>query len=1419
MSDLAGPAAPAAARTRIMPTINKRFLLKLLLLVVALGGLLTGGHALQARRIPDALLRQADRAAEAGKSDAAIHYLRQYLEFEPDDVAALEKLTELLRQRNPSSRPAPDLVFLYDKILRLDPERHAVRREALALCLKLGRYTDAIAHADALLTVYPTEAGLSHQLGAAYAGLNKLPEARKAYETAIAHTPGELLGYQRLAQLLWKNANDPAAAKQVLNRMVEALPQEAEAYLIRARFELFLVEDATRGGTTPATVEAALRDLRRVLELDPENADASLALAETLQKGRDVTAAHAILREAAALYPRDLRIIRSLSWLELVRGNAPAAIAVLEEGLKHTPAGFDLLVPLADLLVQQGDTTRTAEILKRLETHRAPPAQVKYLQARIAMRQAKWAEAVGLLEMLRTETRNLPGLETQLNLLLATCFERTGDSDAQEKAFKRVTNADPANVAARVSLATFYLNHGKLDDAIREYDAATPSPYATGGVHAQAVRLKARRLWLRGGTPDEWRRLEAAVAAAAPSFGPVSSEPAILRAELAATQGRYAEAVQMLRKETVRRPGDTRLWAILAAMAADAAGTPAGLMVMDEAQAAAGDGPAIRLARATLYAREPGRVRPIEPLAERIESWAEADQLRLLAGLVEVYDEQDDRAAVVRVLKQLATHRPTDAAVWMRLHERSTAAGDERTAASARAALGRIEGENGAAVLLCDALGAKDPKIAERLVATFGPSPNRADACLSLARLKALAGDPAEELRLTERAFTLEPTRHETIRAWLALLGRTGADDRAMKFVARLAADPRWAGEPFRRLVRRAAEQLPPATTMKLLAWCRPFVEKEPGGLGWLAGRYAAVGAARDADATHVTATMSPTTTADDWFRLVLHHAAAGRRDAAEDVLKTCRGKLSTPLFFALAAAVLETPGARDWNLTVTDPAEQRLFAQARLAVKLSRSDHVGAANVLEEYVAVKDRAPHDADWAKRNLAMLYAVGGTPEDRKRAMQLIAEVAEVGATPDDLRATASALTTLSRYLDGEDRRGVLRRAISALAAAHKISNSPKDLYNLAQLHRAAGDGAASRTCLNALLKADPDNIYYLTIALEELTDKGELTAGEAFAARLARLYPGEFRAVATVARFECRAGRPERALAIAEGYAAAADTAAGDHLTRSARVAELLDELVRLPGVRGTPLGKRMTDAAVERYAALVQAQPEAVIGIAGVLAADGRLAEAFGRIDQFDRYVPKRLRALAGLAAVRAGGASDRQFTLVGGWLDETLGEDPQSVPLRLNRAELLTLRQDVQGATAIYEDILRAEPRNVIALNNLAWLLAADPATAERALELVSRATREVGLTGDLLDTRARVRITLKQFNNAERDLGEAARQDPTALRYFHVAVLKLAESPARPDEAAAAFKEARARGLEPRAIHPADLPTYRVLENAKRQ
>ena len=141
-----------------MPTINKFFLVKIVLILLGGCGAIAGLHTIQASRIPDALKRQADHAVDNGKTDTAIHYLRQYLEFKPADTDALERLASLMKER--SNRDPSDQLLLYDKILRSDPNRHPIRRDALIACLRIGRYTDAEMHAGLLLKEFPDDAEL-----------------------------------------------------------------------------------------------------------------------------------------------------------------------------------------------------------------------------------------------------------------------------------------------------------------------------------------------------------------------------------------------------------------------------------------------------------------------------------------------------------------------------------------------------------------------------------------------------------------------------------------------------------------------------------------------------------------------------------------------------------------------------------------------------------------------------------------------------------------------------------------------------------------------------------------------------------------------------------------------------------------------------------------------------------------------------------------------------------------------------------------------------------------------------------------------------------------------------------------------------------------------------------------------------------
>jgi hypothetical protein len=425
-------------------------------------------------------------------------------------------------------------------------------------------------------------------------------------------------------------------------------------------------------------------------------------------------------------------------------------------------------------------------------------------------------------------------------------------------------------------------------------------------------------------------------------------------------------------------------------------------------------------------------VRPLDPLDDHIETWPENEQLRLLAGLIEVYDRIGDAANVTRLLRQIVARQPTNAAMWLKLHER---AGAGEAASAARAALVKIEGETGASVVLCDARGATAETAAavtSRMTAEFGAAPTRADACLALARLKRLKGDKVGAADLLDRAFLLEPTKYECVEALLVHVASAGAAERLGQVLARLASDPRWAGEPFRRAVSHALTALPPPAAAGMLAQCRALVERDPGGAAWLADTAVAL-RQPDAAALVEQATRPPTANADDWLRRALF-VSRDNPAAGPEVLTAARARLAAGTYFAMVAVYCDTAAGSTFTPEAVTPEDKRALAQARLAVKLCKSQQAEGGKVLEAFLAHDDITPADSDWARRNLAMIYAVGGTHDDRARAMALLKAVtATDSATPEELRATASVLTTLGRYLEGADKRAVLAKAIESRGA--------------------------------------------------------------------------------------------------------------------------------------------------------------------------------------------------------------------------------------------------------------------------------------------------------------------------------------------------------------------------------------------------
>src|SRR5262249_17573834 len=122
--------------------------------------------------------------------------------------------------------------------------------------------------------------------------------------------------------------------------------------------------------------------------------------------------------------------------------------------------------------------------------------------------------------------------------------------------------------------------------------------------------------------------------------------------------------------------------------------------------------------------------------------------------------------------------------------------------------------------------------------------------------------------------------------------------------------------------------------------------------------------------------------------------------------------------------------------------------------------------------------------------------------------------------------------------------------------------------------------------------------------------------------------------------------------------------------------------------------------------------------------------------------------------------------------LREAIAKNPTSTVLLLHLADLYDMRGRYPEAETLYKRVLQEkEPKNVVALNNLAWLLAHRDGGAGEALQHIESAVAGIGRRADLLDTRGLVYLKLGKHDAALADFKEANDDAPTPTRQFHLA------------------------------------------------
>ena len=298
-----------------------------------------------------------------------------------------------------------------------------------------GRSQEAIAALEGLAKSTPGQKGVQHDLGLAYYRTGKLPQARHAFEQAIAADPGDMESVQLEGLTLYR-LGQPAAAIPFLQRVRQWSP-DANADASHVLGLCYM---------NAGDLESARRAFAAEYALPPDGGAAYLVLARMLTTANLPDQGLAAARKALTLAPNLALAHFLIGEVALYKSNATEAISEFDAERTVNPGYPPLYERLGDAFLRSDKPDQAQE---------------------------------ALLKSLALDTSS-----TGPFLLMGKVLLRKDDPENAVMYLKHAEKMDPSNYIAHTLLGQAYRRLGQEAQARQELDAAA-SIHAAGELKLQ----------------------------------------------------------------------------------------------------------------------------------------------------------------------------------------------------------------------------------------------------------------------------------------------------------------------------------------------------------------------------------------------------------------------------------------------------------------------------------------------------------------------------------------------------------------------------------------------------------------------------------------------------------------------------------------------------------------------------------------------------------------------------------------------------------------------------------------------------------------------------------------------------------------------------------------------------------------------
>ena len=450
-------------------TVNTKSVFILGFGLAALGGLALLTHSFQASRTAKLFLDEANAAIEQEDPSRAIRSFRSHLRLQPDSTQGRISFANYLMKIEHFGAAASE----FEHVLRSGTESAEIRRKAAECSLNRSRYTDALDHLSRMGDL-SNDGEAQRWKGRCLYSQREFAEAANAFSAAIELRPDDVESYALLATLLSEELDRLDDAEKVLARLTENNPNLATAFLIRGSRsfndsrKLLSSHDQEAADQKMA---AAFEFASRAVELDGENYDALLLLLQCEMARDNWSKALKLARRAQTVNPKVATPFLLQAEIAARLGTTDESIKALRSGLplvEGDESRARLLSALSNVHLDRSDLDIASELTEQLANLNVDAPMVAYLRGRIAHAQSNFTEAIQQLESAQLSFVNRPEIQKRLHMLLGDCLQEQGRLGESIEVLRKAITFDPNWSSPRLALIQTFLAEGQRSAAYQE---------------------------------------------------------------------------------------------------------------------------------------------------------------------------------------------------------------------------------------------------------------------------------------------------------------------------------------------------------------------------------------------------------------------------------------------------------------------------------------------------------------------------------------------------------------------------------------------------------------------------------------------------------------------------------------------------------------------------------------------------------------------------------------------------------------------------------------------------------------------------------------------------------------------------------------------------------------------------------------